>query len=157
MYLGLGVVNDVLNMQKNGKEIYNDPARYLSIVILRCSPISDKKAATALYQLNTKNSLNLTSLKNEFLYDDRLVKSKNLSGYMPVLCVGELIIYRHKSTNEYYVRSGNNKGVTNYLATDEDLKRFQTRETRLLRAYIAQRIYFETYEAQTIFLIYWDF
>ena len=157
MYLGLGVVNDVLSMQKNGKEIYNDPARYLSIVILRGSPISDRKATTALYLLNTKNSLNLTSLKNEFLYDDRLVKSRNLSGYIPVLCVGELIIYRHKTTNEYYVRSGNNKGVTNYLATDEDLKRFQTRETKLLRAYISHRIYFETYEAQTIFLIYWDF
>lgn len=157
MYLGLGVVNEALKMQKNGKDIYNDNSRQLTLAILKNSPISERKANTALYQLNRNNSFNTVALKNEFLYDDRLVKSKNLSGYLPVVCVGELIVYRHKSTNEYYVKLGNNKGVTNYLGTDEDLKRFQTRETKLLRAYIAQRIYFETYEAQTIFLLYWDF
>mgnify|MGYP004510225541 FL=1 len=157
MYLGLGVVNEALKMQKDGKDVYNDLSRQLTIVILKDSPISERKANTALYQLNRNSTLNKVSLKNEFLYDDRLVKSKNLNGYMPIACVGELIIYRHKTLNDYYVRLGNNKGVRNYLATDEDLKRFQTRETKLLRAYISQKIAFETYEAQTIFLLYWDF
>ena len=157
IYIGMNIVDNVLLMQKENKEVLHFNDRYLSIVILRDSPISIKKQKTALYMLNKDSNFNRVSLNNDFLYDDRYVKSKNLGGYVPYLNVGELIVYRHKTNGDYYIKAGKNKGIRTYLSTDEDLKRFQTLETRLLHAYINQRVTFETYEAQTIFLIYWDF
>lgn len=156
IYMGLGIINNIMKMQKNGEAFYVDKNRSLGIYMLNDSPISKAKRETALYKLNKDNRFTDMALNNSFLYDDRLVKSISLSGYVPVVQVGELLIYRHKTNYKYYVKVGNNNGVAQYLATDDDLKRFQTQCNTIYRAFINRKILFETMEAQSIFIMYWN-
>lgn len=156
IYIGLKVVNRVLSLQKEGKSEYHNSDRGISIVLMRNSPISEKKKATALYKLSAGSEYELKALNNNFLYDDRLVKSIKLSGYIPIVQIGELLIYRHKTEGKYYCKVGKNAGVPEYLATDEDIKRMQLGCSSIYRAYIGRRILFESMESQTIFLMYWN-
>lgn len=156
IYMGLGVIDKALKLQQSGDDFYTNTDRNFSIVLLHGSPISERKQKTALYKLSSGSSFQIKALKNDFLYDDRLVKSINLKGYRAYVNIGELIIYRHKSENKYYIAVGHNNGVDEFYATDEDLKRFQYAYNNLYRAYIKRNVVFETMTAQEIFLMYWD-
>lgn len=147
LFIALGLVSVVENMLKSGKQVYINPQRSICICLLQDSPISKRKADTALYRVTSGTSFSEMAISNAFAgYDDPMVKPLSLGGYVPYCKVGEVMVYKHKSDATYYVTghaSGTPKRI--YGGDGIDLKRFQTNEKFLLLALLNNRIYYETH------------
>lgn len=133
-------------------EEYHDPNRALSVYMLMNSPVSRKKAETALYKLTEGNRFQDMALRNIFAIDLSAVRSGNLKEYKPVVRVGELVIYKHKGRREYYARCGSSGVVPVVLSTsDMDRKRFMKRFNNIYLMYLSNHVYFEDETAMIIF------
>lgn len=135
------------------------PDRDLSIYILHDSPISKKKAQTALYKLAGEDSdFSQMSLKNDFNKEFfGQVKSMNLREYKPIVHVGELVIYKHKSTLRWYVTDHLSGKPEEYDSSDVELKRFANDYYYLKTAYLNRHVFFESYIHQVLFEKYINF
>ena len=102
VFIGLEVVDRIARMMKKGIEVYKDPKKSLAVYMFMKSPISDQKAQTSLYKLTAGNDFQNMALRNMFDLDTRFIKSRSLKEYKPVVKIGELVIYEHKSRKEYY-------------------------------------------------------
>ena len=152
IFIGLEVVEKVARMMKKGTEVYRDRERRMSVYMFMNSPISGQKAETALYQLTAGQSFQDMALRNLFDLDSRYIRSLPLRELVPVVRVGELVIYKHKSRPEYYARCGSAGTVpVTYTGSDTDRKRFQKRYAILYLKYMAGRVFFETHTAQVLF------
>ena len=74
--------------------------------------------------------------------------------YRPLVSVGEINIYQHKSNGMYYVSSVRNKSVTRFDATDTQLEMFRMRYPVLYDAFYAMRVEFESNIQQLLFMAY---
>lgn len=151
IFLGLEIVNKIAKMMNSGNEIYHDPDRMLTVYMLMKSPISEKKAQTALYKLTAGQEFQNMALKNMFDLDTTSIRPSKLIEYNPYAKCGELCVYKHKSRKEYYVNcaaSGTFPRV--YSTNDMDLVRFRTKHIIVFDAYIQNRVYFE--DATSLYL-----
>ena len=144
IFLGLELVNKVAKMAEKGNEIYMDPSRELTVYMLMHSPISEKKAQTALYKLTAGNDFQRMALQNQFdMYTDNIRPSK-LKEYRPVVKIGELYIYKHKSRKEYYATCTCTGTFTKrYTTADIDVERFVNHYIYLFDAHIHSKVWFE--------------
>lgn len=144
-------------MQKGGTDRWTDDRRSIQLIILHRSPISKRKASTALYRLTDGTDFSAMSIDNDFRVDRSHVKPRPLSEYLPICSIGELCIYRHKSNGRLYATT-HLSGVFNkaYSLSDTDRLHYQ----RLYRAqwdmYVAGKIDFEDVLAETMFIKYWE-
>lgn len=152
VFIGLQIVDRIARMMKKGIESYHDQKRSLSVYMFQHSPISEKKAETALYQLTDGNDFQNMALRNMFDLDSRYISSRNLKEYKPLVRIGELIIYEHKSRPEYYTRCGSSGSVPRVFSTnDMDRKRFVKMYNYLFIRYLAGRMIFENSISQVLF------
>ena len=158
LFIELQLVNKVEKMLSKGQESVLYPDRDLAIYLLKQSPISSKKAQTSLYKLVGKESdFMKMSIGNEFAAEQRdLIQSKSLKEYKPVVIVGELCIYKHKSERKYYITDHISGDPERYDSSDMDLKRFTRDYYYLWLAYLNRRITFESYIDQVIFEKYFN-
>ena len=98
----LQVIKDLAEMAKTGKEIRLLPKRGIALVYLQHSPISDRKAKTALYRAVGDTDFSEMAIQNSFGFDDHMVKSFPLRVLTPVIQVKELVVYKIKGTHDYY-------------------------------------------------------
>lgn len=135
------------------------PDRDMSIYILHDSPISKAKAKTSLYRLAGEDSdFSQMSLKNDFNKEFfGQVKSMTLTEYKPVVEVGEIVIYKHKSALRWYVTDHVSGHPEKYDASDVELKRFANDYYFLKTAYLNRHVFFESYIHQVLFEKYIDF
>jgi len=135
------------------------PDRDLSIYILHDSPISKAKAQTSLYRLAGEDSdFSQMSLKNDFNKEFfGQVKSMTLTEYKPVVEVGEIVIYKHKSALRWYVTDHLSGHPEKYDASDVELKRFANDYYFLKTAYLNRHVFFESYIHQVLFEKYINF
>ena len=123
MFISLGLVRKAEQMKKKGQEISLDYERGIGLFILQDSPISNKKKTTALYRLVNGGSFKEMALNNSFVdLDDTNVKSCPLIEYKPVVSVGELTIYEHKSKHNLYV-STHMSGSVDYYRIDSEVEK----------------------------------
>lgn len=105
LFAELGLIRQVAKMSREHKETWYDKKRGIALFNLCNSPISQKKADTALYKLAGKeSSFAHMSLDNDFTdtdYSD--IRSQPLAEYNPLLFIGEIAIYQHKSQERLYV------------------------------------------------------
>lgn len=153
LFIELKLVTECEHMLNKGQTLKNLPQRDLSIILLNTTPISEKKAQTSLYRLAGRDSsFSRMALDNEFTKEEMLdIKSLSLKEYKPVLSVGEISVYRHKSRNEYYVTGHASGSPAQYDTSAMELKRFRRDAYYLWLAYLRRAIIFESYIYKVLF------
>lgn len=155
-FLTLKLIDKADQILKKGLQYYIDIKRGLSIYLLHNSPISEKKAATALYKLTTQTDYSAMALNNDFVYEERTENnSRPLAEYRAVVQVGELVMYKHKSEMSYYGCLHLTGTCKSFGTTETELKRFTSVYHYLWSAYLQNSIVFETYTCEALFRKYW--
>ena len=156
IFLELGLVGIAEKMKQNGRELYIDRDKSILILMPDSSKIMNKKSTTALYKLTEGSEFSKMALKNDFIYNPTdNIKSLPLREFKPVVTVGEITIYKHKSKRLYYV-SEHRTGEPPEYATDEiNLKRYQKAfGMRFYRLYMQNCFKFENMLTRSIFEMY---
>ena len=152
-YLGLIRIAD--KMQRKGNDIYRDDKRGLMLIMMHRSPISKKKANTALYRLTQGTDFNNMALDNEFTICRQYIKSLPLVEFTPRCKIGELCIYRHKSNNILYATT-HSSGVfpSVYTTSETDIEHFRNTFSSYYDSYIEGRFRFEDVLSEELFKKY---
>lgn len=147
----LDLVRRIEKMQRKGQEYSVLPERGICIVLLENSPISQRKAATALYKVTAGTEFAQMALNNAFAYDDTSnVESRNLRDYILRVQYGDFGIYRHKSEPIYYVTKHISGTARVYDANETGMKKFRRDFVGLRFALLNGRVFFETYEGKAV-------
>lgn len=154
LFISLNLVLRAQKMIDKGIETHIDYNRGLALIIPQRSPISEQKRKTALYRLTgTDTEFGRMALSNEFSGDvaDNVLPRK-LKEFRPVVTIGEITIYKHKSDGTYYVSSHENGSPKEtFTMTENDRKRFTLKYHYLWSAFLANRLFFENYLCQILF------
>ena len=158
LLVGLGLVSTIESMIRQGKSTYINPQRSVGIYLLNDSPISGRKAKTALYKLTRENAFTDMAIKNAFAgSDDPDVYSVNLKEYNPLVTVGEITIYKHKSAPLYYASSHASGTVGKFSGDGVDMKRFFATHRGIILAAMTGKIIYESHLIKALFLRYCNF
>ena len=151
-FIGLRIVEQVDKMIRKGQEVWKDPERGLMVVNLAASPISEKKAATALYRLTGPDEFTGMALGNEFSQEARSrTGSIPLRELIPLVQIGELQIYRHKGGRQLY-GSLHRSGAPEVFSTDDaGVARFRAKYGWLWEYYMEDQIIWQTYLPELLF------
>ena len=157
LFLELGIVRRVERMCEKGLEWWQDDSKGLGIGILRDSPISQQKAATALYRLTAGTEFASMALDNEFSAEERgSTGTASLKDLVPIVAVGELCVYRRKAGG-FYVSGHVSGSPPRYGSGEKDLQRFRLRFPYLWQAFMTRKITFEDYVCEILFCKYFKF
>lgn len=146
LYLGLGLVAKVDKMKRNKQSTSIMPKKSLMLVNMEDSPISAKKADTALYRMSHGTGFERMALSNEYIGEEerRNIGSQPLAEYIPLCVVGELCIYRHKSKRRWYMSTHTTGTPPEYGYGENELKRFRKSYGWLWARYLEDCVYFES-------------
>lgn len=152
IFMGLNLVKRAEHMARTGKRLSIDSARGICMVNLKDSRISQAKSNTALYRMAADTDFSRMALSNEFASEEYgRIKSRVLDEYMPIVAVGEITIYRHKSCGRYYVSSHKTGSPITYGSGTIELKRFQKQFFWLWREYLSDNLEFEEHIVEILF------
>lgn len=120
------------------------------IILLLASPISKRKADTALYK-NANSDFIQMALDNAFRTDETNIRSEPLTEYIHMVSIGEIGIYKHKSERKYYV-SSTQANTPYYDSFGISLRMFQ-QDYYMLRIHymVSKNVWFESFELEVIF------
>ena len=159
IFTELKLITACERMLNKGKDYLRLPERDVSIYILHDSPISKRKADTSLYRLAGDDSdFSQMSLKNDFNQEYfGQIKSLNLKEYKPLVKVGEICVYKHKSQRLWYVTDHASGEPEVYDSSDVELRRFANDYYYLKTAHLNRHVFFESYIQQVLFERYLKF
>lgn len=123
-FIALKIINNIELALYEGSNRYIDYERGLQVVMLKASnEYIEKKRQTALYKLTAGTDFEKMALNNEFSYNDFSLIKKNVKvvGYVPILRIDEIVIWKKKNQSEYVARAGNIK-IKNQYNTSDDLQ-----------------------------------
>ena len=153
-FTGWRFMKTALKMLRGKQMVYRTQDGTRLMIMLQDSPISKRKAETAVYQNGSEGFVSM-ALDNAFRTDETKIKSEPLKEYNHIVSVGEIGIYRHKSERKYYVSS---KVQTPYY--DDfgiQIKMFRNDFIMLRVNYlISKNFYFEDYESELLFREYFE-
>lgn len=156
--IGLNLVSTVERMISQGKTEYVNPQKSVGIYLLTDSPVSMKKRETALYKLTHGTAFSEMAVSNAFEgTNDPDVYSVDLREYNPLVAVGELCIYKHKSAKTYYISVHRSGSVGSYSGDGIDMKRFMNTHKGVIMASITGRVIYESHLVKALFLRYCGF
>lgn len=158
IFMELNLVRDGERMKKKGQDLFIDKDRGVAIVYLDKSPISEKKKETALYKLLGGDAhYTRMSLGNEFIIEDEdIIKSKPIREYKPIVRIGELSIYKHKSKKEYYGTGFKSGGLVYINADTKGAEKFRKNYIQMYYAYLDGRFIFEDYLSLKLYCKYME-
>lgn len=154
IFMGLGIISDLDNMIRKEKEVLHINDRSISVYYPLHSPISERKAETALYKLSGDNDFSAMALSNSFGIDESDIINRPLKEFRPVVNVGEICIYKHKGiSNFYYVSRVLARGSAPvYAATDRQIAQFKERYRMIEYCYLfSDNFYFDSIFSKTVF------
>lgn len=126
------------------------------LIIPQHSPISEKKAQTALYKA-VNDEYSQMAIKNKFILNDfSYVQRRNLKEYKCLFQVGDLYVYKHKNLREFYVTYQKGKTKNIYAAGYAALEKFRRDKWRYIAHYYDGMIRFENYTCIALFEKYFD-
>lgn len=155
LIVGLGLVTKLDKMRKKKEQIYIDKERGFVLIDLYNSPISRRKEQTALYKFAGDSEFSNMAIKNDFNSPLSEPVSRPLKEYIPIIKVGEICVYKHKSANKYYVSTKQSGNPPEYGMKDTDLKRLRLNFFWMSEKYFLKRIEFESAICEILFLKYW--
>lgn len=140
----------VLHMITGKQMLWRSSDHSRMIVLLLDSPISEAKRDTVIYR-NASNDFIQMALDNAFRTDETRIKSEPLKEFRHIVSVGEIGIYRHKSSRRYYVSETISR-ETYYDDFGIMLKMFQ-QDYYMFRIYymVSKNVTFESFECELIF------
>lgn len=151
IFLELGLVRKAEQMRRKGQEISIDKERGVGLFILDKSPISAQKRNTALYKLSRGSEFSHMSLENDFANEDiGRIKTQPLGEFRPVVTVGEITVYKHKSRGEYYVSTHKAGSCAEFGSGDTDKNRFRRAYGWIWQEYMKNNIIFEEYLCEVL-------
>lgn len=155
IYIELKIVNRVYRMAEKGQETMNIPDRNLTVIHFKSTPIGLKKASTSLYRLAGEGSFSDMALSNRFNeIDDSQIRHMNLKEFRPLVVVGEIVIYRHKSKLLYYVTDHLSGHPVSYNSSEIELNRFRNDFYELRLSHLNRHVYFSDYMLMILFQNY---
>ena len=156
IFTGLGIVNTVHKMNKQHRSVWEIPERGILLINLDNSPISAKKADTALYRLTSGSGFSEMALHNVFQNAaESVYKSVPLNECKPIVTVGELTIYEHKANGSFFVTTHKAGSPVQYGSGDTDLARFKAGHIWLWREYLTRNVVFLDYSTELLFKSYY--
>lgn len=155
IFLELGLVGRCEKMKNNGQELFIDQQRGILIVMILNSRISKAKADTALYRVSTGSYADM-ALSNDFVYNsNENIRSLSLNEYKLLCTVGEISIYRHKSSRKYYISEHRSGSAPKFTSDEVNLMRYRKSYGLLLySAYMRDNITFENILTKSLFELY---
>lgn len=154
----LGLIRIATKMKKSGSKTYIDRNRGLGIFFLEDSPISERKKDTALYRLTGGTEYYNMSVENEFSEDMQTgICNRPIKEYNPIVSVGEICVYQHKSGDHYYVSPHKMQSPYVFGVGEIEYNKFANRFQYLKRAYIYDQVIFEDYASLVTFRLYMGF
>ena len=155
IFMELGLVGRCEKMKNNDQELFIDRERGILLVLLQHSRISKAKADTALYRLSSGSYKDM-ALSNDFIYNNAdSIKSQGLKEYKLLCTVGEISIYRHKSTRDYYVSEHRTGTAPLYKSDEVGIMRYRRKYGLILApAYVNNRVMFENILTKSLFELY---
>lgn len=156
IFLELGLVGIAEKMKQNGKELYIDREKSILILMPDSKKILKEKNETALYKLTEGSEFSKMALNNEFIYNPTdNIKSMPLREFRPVVTVGEITIYKHKSKRLYYVSEHRTGDPPKYTTDEISLKRYlKNYGMRFYRLYMQNCFRFENMLTKSLFELY---
>lgn len=145
LFVHLRIVDKVEKMTRTGKTIWTDDKRGLCVILLSDSPISRAKENTALYRLTNGTDFADMALHNEWAFDESDgTISRPLAEYRPIVTVGEVTVYRHKSNGSFYASTHKTGSPPTFGSTSTETARFRRAFSWLWGEYMLRNIEFET-------------
>lgn len=152
IFMELNLVRKAEKIRKDGKEFLYDAKRKMLLIDLYKSKISEEKSDTALYQLTKGTEFYNMAIKNAFINEERgRIETKPIKEYKPVVSIGEITVYKHKSKKEFYVTTFRSGSPDTYTAGEKDRARFKKKYFYLWAAYMKRMIVFEEYMSEILF------
>lgn len=152
IFVYLKIVSRLMKVQKAKEFVYMDVERELCVLLPKDSPISEAKKQTALYKLTKGTDFFNSSIDNEFVYNvPTSVNARPLREYTPIVCVGEVCIYKHKSNGRLYVTEHVSGNPPKYGASEKELTIFRRRYSHFMRYVYQDNIDYETYTCEVLF------
>lgn len=151
-FIALNIINNIELALYEGSNRYIDYERGLQVVMLQASnEYIEKKKQTALYKLTSGTEFEKMALQNEFSYNDfsQVKKMVNVTGYVPVLKIDNIVIWSKKGQKHYVCRYGNQnvKGHNYNSKNDLECRLFyNTYREPLYLAILNNNIIFDNYE-----------
>jgi hypothetical protein len=146
IFMTFGLVRKANQMRKNKQEISVDYERGIAMIDMFDSPISKQKKNTALYRATGDNKFSRMALNNEFSGDEMgRIASRPLAEYRPIVAIGEICIYQHKSRREYYVSTHTTGTPPTFGDGDTERARFRRIYSWVWDEYMDNNIEFEEY------------
>jgi hypothetical protein len=157
IFMELNLVRKAEKIRRDGKEYYYDDKRKMLLIDLYKSQISEEKSHTALYELTKGSEFYNMAIKNVFVNEERgRIETKPIIEYKPIVSIGEITVYKHKSRKEYYVTGFRSGSPKQYGTGEKDRKRFQKDYFYLWKAYMQNIIIFEEYIIEILFDKYFE-
>ncbi len=152
IFMALNLVTPVMKMQSKGEQIRVLKDREIGLIVPAHSPISEAKKETALYKMTAGTSFSESALENKFVNNNPTsIRQRPLQEYKPLVCVGELCIYRHKSNKRYYVCEHKSGSPDYYHASEKELAIFRKRYPNLQMSVYREMIDYESYACELLF------
>lgn len=145
LFIGLGLVTRAERMNRTGQEYSVDSKRGCLLVNLCKSTISEMKRDTALYRFTGDTEFTKMALTNDFSGEEErgVIGSKPLKEFRPVIAVGELCIYRHKSNDLYFCSTHISGSPPRFGVGDTERARLRRSYSWLWAAYLDNKMEFE--------------
>lgn len=153
VFITLGLIERAERMKNAGREMSRNDG-ILMIDTYR-SPVAERKSGTAMYSNIKDSAFRRMALSSAFeRISDSRISSRPLQEFRPVSCIGEIAIYRHKSTPEWYVCRHKSGHMSEYGTTEVEIRRFVRSHGKLLAAYYANNVTFADLTSETILTAY---
>lgn len=144
IFEGLDLVKRVRLMRQRKQEVCCLDQRGIALYGLDQSPVSARKAQTALYRITHGSKFERMAISNTYAQDTgSRIESRSLAGYAPMCAIGKLCLYRAKDGGDYYGCRHISGSPAQYQESKPDTKRFRTDYAWLWTEYLRNRIVFE--------------
>ena len=121
------------------------------LILPQHSPISDRKAETALYQAVNSEYADM-AIKNKFILNDfSYVQKRSLKEYVCQFQLGDLFMYKHKSRSEFYCTFSRGSTKEIYESNYSGMEKLGRKKLRFISFYFDGLIRFENYNALALF------
>lgn len=145
----------VIEKMKRRKQEYSVYQNIVAVYMPVDSPVSAAKKSTVLYQVANNGDFVKMSIENAFSTSDmEYIRSRPLKEFTALVSAGSMIVYRHKSNDEYYVLE-NNSGACDYGQSKTEKLRFEKKYGWLYFKYINGKVSFQSFAAKLSFEWYY--
>lgn len=153
-FMYFGIVTNAEEMMQTGQEVRVIGNKLL--ILPQRSPISARKAKTALYEAVNQEFSDM-AINNKFILNDfSYVGRRNLKDYQLLFKAGDLYFYQHKSDKSYYVCQTAGTTKNSYASGYAGLEKLRRDKHRWPAYYLDGKISFDNYLSIALFEKYFD-